>query len=93
MLVGLGVVGLIAMDGSVFANSAVCWTADKVGIEGGAGRALLFFAGLAIALLVDFLLLVCLLPRIRLLRCLSVAARLSKSGLFLPTTAKGRGLC
>jgi hypothetical protein len=66
VLVGLGVVGLVAMGSSVFANSAVCWTADKVRIEGGAGRALLFFAGLAIALLVDFLLLVYLLTQIRL---------------------------
>jgi membrane protein len=64
VLVGLGVVGLVAMGSSVFANSAVGWAADKVGIEGGAGRALLFFAGLAIALLVDFLLLVYLLTRL-----------------------------
>jgi len=48
----------------VFANSAVGWAADKAGIEGGAGRALLFFAGLAIALVVDFLLLVYLLTRL-----------------------------
>ncbi|MFI9805567.1 YihY/virulence factor BrkB family protein [Streptomyces sp. NPDC052301] len=64
VLVGLGVVGLVAMGSSVFANSAVGWAADKVGIEGGAGRVLLFFAGLAIALLVDFLLLVYLLTRL-----------------------------
>ncbi|MFF3467217.1 YihY/virulence factor BrkB family protein [Streptomyces sp. NPDC002619] len=64
VLVGLGVVGLVAMGSSVFANSAVGWAADKVGIVGGAGRALLFFAGLAIALLVDFLLLVYLLTRL-----------------------------
>jgi membrane protein len=64
VLVGLGVVGLVAIGSSVFANSAVGWAADKVGIEGGAGRAVLFFAGLAIALLVDFLLLVYLLTRL-----------------------------
>lgn len=64
VLVGLGVVGLVAMGSSVFANSAVGWAADKAGIEGGAGRALLFLAGLAIALLVDFLLLVYLLTRL-----------------------------
>ncbi|MBJ7004945.1 YihY/virulence factor BrkB family protein [Streptomyces sp. CRPSP2-6A1] len=64
VLVGLGVVGLVAMGSSVFANSAVGWAADKVGIEGGAGRVLLFFAGLAIALLVDFLLLAYLLTRL-----------------------------
>jgi membrane protein len=64
VLVGLGVVGLVAIGSSVFANIAVGWAADKVGIEGGAGRALLFFAGLAIALLVDFLLLVYLLTRL-----------------------------
>lgn len=64
VLVGLGVVGLVAMGSSVFANGAVGWAADKVGIEAGAGRALLFFAGLAIALLVDFLLLVYLLTRL-----------------------------
>ncbi|MFF9767860.1 hypothetical protein ACF1GT_14780 [Streptomyces sp. NPDC014636] len=97
MPVGLGVGGLVAMGSSVFANSEVCWTADTVGIEGGAGRALLFLAGLAIALLVDFLLPVCLLTRTRLAPdfsdCLSAAARLSDSGLFGPTTAKGRGLC
>ncbi|MFF4559431.1 YihY/virulence factor BrkB family protein [Streptomyces sp. NPDC001435] len=64
VLVGLGAVGLVAIGSSVFANSAVGWAADKVGIEGGAGRALLFFAGLAIALVVDFLLLVYLLTRL-----------------------------
>ncbi|MHA5052478.1 YihY/virulence factor BrkB family protein [Streptomyces sp. SD15] len=64
VLVGLGVVGVVGMGSSVFANSAVGWAADKVGIEGGAGRTLLFFAGLAIALLVDFLLLVYLLTRL-----------------------------
>ncbi|KJK35701.1 membrane protein [Streptomyces variegatus] len=64
MLVGLGAVGLVAIGSSVFANSAVGWTADKAGIEGGAGRVLLFFAGLAIALAVDFLLLVYLLTRL-----------------------------
>jgi membrane protein len=64
VLVGLGAVGLLAIGSSVFANSAVGWAADKVGIEGGAGRAVLFFAGLAIALLVDFLLLVYLLTRL-----------------------------
>ncbi|MBT2508478.1 YihY/virulence factor BrkB family protein [Streptomyces sp. ISL-98] len=64
VLVGLGVVGLVALGSSVFANSAVGWAADRVGIEGGAGRALLFFAGLAIALLVDFLLLVYVLTRL-----------------------------
>lgn len=64
VLVGLGVVGLVAIGSSVFANIAVGWAADKVGIEGGAGRVLLFFAGLAIALLVDFLLLVYLLTRL-----------------------------
>ncbi|MFC5145891.1 YihY/virulence factor BrkB family protein [Streptomyces aureoversilis] len=63
VLVGLGVVGLVAIGSSVFANAAVGWAAGKVGIEGGAGRALLFLAGLAIALLVDFLLLVYLLTR------------------------------
>ncbi|WP_149828438.1 YihY/virulence factor BrkB family protein [Streptomyces tailanensis] len=60
VLVGLGTVGLVAIGGSVFANSA----AAKAGIEGGAGRALLFFTGLAIALAVDFLLLVYLLTRL-----------------------------
>ncbi|MFD9195658.1 YihY/virulence factor BrkB family protein [Streptomyces phaeochromogenes] len=64
VLVGLGAVGLVAIGSSVFANSAVGWAADKAGIEGGAGRALLFFAGLAIALVVDFLLLVYLLTRL-----------------------------
>ncbi|MGW0843204.1 YihY/virulence factor BrkB family protein [Streptomyces sp. NPDC002787] len=64
VLVGLGAVGLVAIGSSVLANSAVGWAADKVGIEGGAGRALLFFAGLAIALVVDFLLLVYLLTRL-----------------------------
>ncbi|MEU0398532.1 YihY/virulence factor BrkB family protein [Streptomyces sp. NPDC006208] len=64
VLVGLGVVGLVAIGSSVFANSAVGWAAGKVGIEGEAGRALLFFVGLAIALLVDFLLLVYLLTRL-----------------------------
>lgn len=64
VLVGLGVVGLVAMGSSVFANSAVGWAADRVGIEGGAGRTLLFLAGLAIALVVDFLLLVYLLTRL-----------------------------
>ncbi|WP_369258769.1 YihY/virulence factor BrkB family protein [Streptomyces sp. R35] len=64
VLVGLGVVGLVAMGSSVFANSAFGRAADKVGIDGGAGRALLFLAGLAIALLVDFLLLVYLLTRL-----------------------------
>ncbi|WP_369035354.1 YihY/virulence factor BrkB family protein [Streptomyces adonidis] len=64
VLVGLGAVGLVAIGSSVFANIAVGWAADKVGIEGGAGRALLFFAGLAIALVVDFLLLVYLLTRL-----------------------------
>jgi membrane protein len=63
-LVGLGVVGLVAMGSSVFASRAVGWAADKVGIEGGAGQVLLFSAGLAIALLVDFLLLVYLLTRL-----------------------------
>ncbi|MFC9621138.1 hypothetical protein ACFTXM_14410 [Streptomyces sp. NPDC056930] len=52
------------MGSSVCANSAVGWSAGKVGIEGGAGRALLFLAGLVIALLVDFLLLVYLLARL-----------------------------
>ncbi|REK86458.1 YihY/virulence factor BrkB family protein [Streptomyces inhibens] len=64
VLVGLGVVGLAAMAGSVFASRGVGWAADKIGIEGGAGRTLLFLAGLAIALLVDFLLLVFLLTRL-----------------------------
>lgn len=64
VLVGLGAVGLVAIGSSVFANIAVGWAADKAGIEGGAGRALLFFAGLAIALVVDFLLLVYLLTRL-----------------------------
>ncbi len=64
VLIGLGAVGLLAIGSSVFANSAVGWAADKVGIEGGSGRALLFFAGLAIALLVDFLLLIYLLTRL-----------------------------
>lgn len=64
VLVGLGAVGLFAIGSSVFANIAVGGAADKVGIEGGAGRALLFVAGLAIALLVDFLLLVYLLTRL-----------------------------
>ncbi|MFF7981802.1 hypothetical protein ACFZDK_22195 [Streptomyces sp. NPDC007901] len=96
MLVGLGVVGLVAMGSSVFANSAVCWTADKVRIEGGAGRALLFFAGLAIALLsTSWCWSTCSLNSARpgFLRCLSAAARLPDSGLFGPTAAKGRGLC
>ncbi|WP_411150475.1 YihY/virulence factor BrkB family protein [Streptomyces sp. A30] len=64
VLVGLGAVGLVAIGSSVFANIAVGWAADKAGIEGGAGRALLFFTGLAIALVVDFLLLVYLLTRL-----------------------------
>lgn len=64
VLVGLGVVGLVALGSSVFANSAVGWAADRVGIEGGAARVLLFSAGLAIALLVDFLLLVYVLTRL-----------------------------
>ncbi|WP_369171250.1 YihY/virulence factor BrkB family protein [Streptomyces sp. R28] len=64
VLVGLGAVGLVAIGSSVFANIAVGWAADKAGIEGGAGRALLFFAGLAIALVVDFLLLVYVLTRL-----------------------------
>ncbi|RPF37365.1 YihY/virulence factor BrkB family protein [Streptomyces sp. TLI_185] len=64
VLVGLGAVGLVAIGSSVFANTAAGWAADKAGIEGGAGRALLFFAGLAIALVVDFLLLVYLLTRL-----------------------------
>ncbi|MGN9758022.1 YihY/virulence factor BrkB family protein [Streptomyces sp. SD31] len=64
VLVGLGAVGLVAIGSSVFANSAVGWAADEAGIEGGAGRALLFFAGLAIALVVDFLLLVYVLTRL-----------------------------
>ncbi|MEU5316723.1 YihY/virulence factor BrkB family protein [Streptomyces sp. NPDC021056] len=64
VLVGLGAVGLVAIGSSVFANSAVGWAADKAGIEGGAGRALLFLAGLAIALVVDFLLLIYLLTRL-----------------------------
>ncbi|MEU8550231.1 YihY/virulence factor BrkB family protein [Streptomyces roseoverticillatus] len=57
VLLGLGAVGLVATGSSVIANSAVGWVADKTGIDGGAGRALLFLAGLAIALVVDFLLL------------------------------------
>ncbi|MFE7779065.1 YihY/virulence factor BrkB family protein [Streptomyces sp. NPDC057445] len=64
VLVGLGAVGLVAIGSSVFANSAVGWAADKAGIEGGAGRVVLFFAGLAIAVLVDFLLVVYLLTRL-----------------------------
>ncbi|MEE1762700.1 MULTISPECIES: YihY/virulence factor BrkB family protein [unclassified Streptomyces] len=64
VLVGLGAVGLVAIGSSVFAISAVGWAADKAGIEGGAGRALLFFAGLAIALIVDFLLLAYVLTRL-----------------------------
>ncbi|TPQ19482.1 YihY/virulence factor BrkB family protein [Streptomyces sporangiiformans] len=64
VLVGLGAVGLVAIGSSVFASSAVGWAADKAGIEGGAGRALLFFTGLAIALVVDFLLLAYLLTRL-----------------------------
>lgn len=64
VLVGLGAVGLVAIGSSVFANSAVGWAAGRAGIEGGAGRALLFFAGLGIALVVDFLLLVYLLTRL-----------------------------
>jgi membrane protein len=64
VLVGLGAVGLVAIGSSVFANAAVGWAADTVGIEGGAGRALLFVAGLAIALLVNFLLLIYLLTRL-----------------------------
>jgi membrane protein len=42
VLVGLGVVGLVAIGSSVFANIAVGWAADKAGIEGGAGRACSF---------------------------------------------------
>lgn len=64
VLVGLGAVGLVAIGSSVFANAAVGWAADKFGIEGGAGRVLLVVAGLAIALLVDFLLLIYLLTRL-----------------------------
>ncbi|WP_369273535.1 YihY/virulence factor BrkB family protein [Streptomyces sp. R11] len=64
VLVGLGAVGLVAIGSSVSANIAVGWAADKAGIEGGAGRALLFFAGLAIALVVNFLLLVYVLTRL-----------------------------
>ncbi|MFJ4423002.1 YihY/virulence factor BrkB family protein [Streptomyces bobili] len=64
VLVGLGAVGLVAIGSSVFANIAVGWAADKAGIEGGAGRTLLFFAGLAIALVVDFLLLLYMLTRL-----------------------------
>ncbi|MFF8195697.1 YihY/virulence factor BrkB family protein [Streptomyces bobili] len=64
VLVGLGAVGLVAIGSSVFANIAVGWAADKAGIEGGAGGALLFFTGLAIALVVDFLLLAYLLTRL-----------------------------
>ncbi|UQA92065.1 YihY/virulence factor BrkB family protein [Streptomyces halobius] len=64
VLVGLGAVGLVAIGSSVFANAAVGWTADRVGIEGGAGRVLLFLGGLGTALLVDFLLLIYLLTRL-----------------------------
>ncbi|WP_422641079.1 YihY/virulence factor BrkB family protein [Streptomyces formicae] len=64
VLVGLGAVGLVAIGSSVFANAAVGWAADRVGTEGGAVRTMLFLAGLAIALLVDFLLLIYLLTRL-----------------------------
>ncbi|MFF3764716.1 YihY/virulence factor BrkB family protein [Streptomyces sp. NPDC001922] len=65
VLVGLGGVGLVAMGGSAFASSAVGWLADRIGIpEGGAGRVLLFLAGVAISILADFLLLAYLLTRL-----------------------------
>ncbi|MFI1726884.1 YihY/virulence factor BrkB family protein [Streptomyces sp. NPDC020489] len=64
VLVGLGAVGLVAIGSSVFANIAVGRAADQTGIEGGVGRALLFLVGLAIAVVVDFILLVYVLTRL-----------------------------
>ena len=65
VLVGLAAIGFVAMGGSVLASSAVGRLADAVGIaEGGAGRALLFAAGLVIAVLADLLLLAYVLTRL-----------------------------
>jgi membrane protein len=68
VLAGLGALGLVAMGSSVLAGGAVGWAAGRAGISGEAGRALLFLAGLAIALLVDFLLLVYVLTRLTRVR-------------------------
>lgn len=64
VLVGLAVVGFVAMGGSLFASSAVGWSAHRIGIGGDAGRVLLFAAGLAIAVLADLLLLAYVLTRL-----------------------------
>lgn len=65
VLLGLGAVGLVAMGGSAFASSAVGAAADRLGLaEGGVGTVLLFLAGLAIAVLADFVLLAYLLTRL-----------------------------
>ena len=65
VLLGLLATGLLAMGGSAFASSAVGWLADRIGLpEEGPGRLLLLLAGLGIAVLADFLLLVYLLTRL-----------------------------
>ncbi|MGP3982039.1 YihY/virulence factor BrkB family protein [Streptomyces sp. KR80] len=65
VLVGLGVTGLVAFGGSVFAVSGVGRLAEALGLaEGGASTVLLFLVGVAIALLADFLLLVYVLTRL-----------------------------
>jgi membrane protein len=64
VLAGLGAVGLLAVGGSAFAGSAVGWVGDRIGLdEGGADRVLLPLAGVIIAVVADFLLLVYVLTR------------------------------
>jgi membrane protein len=88
LLVGLGMVGLLAMGGSVLAGGAVGWVADRIGLqEGGAGRILLFLAGVVVSALADFLLLVYMLTRMPLVhpgrRPVVVAATIGAVGFEL----------
>lgn len=64
VLAGLGALGLVAMGSSALIGGAAGWAADRAGIHGGAGRVVLLLAGLAISLIVDFLLLGYLLTRL-----------------------------